>query len=205
MLEGDIKVFSGLGNRTFVQSHIAHFYSLFSKEQLLDRSHIHSFQKSKCAHNRKIAFSKRAIVRSLFFSLFSREQKKSDRTIALSKRANEQKCANKVLHFQITPFLLFIKSHCTFQTVQMPNPALRLRTGLSIRIIAHCIIALLKKVIVRLLAQLLFPKEQLCKRSFLHFSKEQKRGIAQSVCQKERMSKNMQKKCEFLKCNFLLF
>jgi len=97
------------------------------------------------AQSHVFALFKRVIVRSLFFWLFSKKRKSSDRTVALSKRVNERKCAK--CEFPNRPFFLFKKSARTFQNVQLPNPGLGLRAGLG----------------VPLLVQLLFPKERLCK------------------------------------------
>jgi len=53
---------------------------------------------------------------------FGRSFQKSDCAIALSKRANEQKCAKKSVNFRITLFSLFEKIDCTFSKSAISQP-----------------------------------------------------------------------------------
>jgi len=100
------------------QSHIysSHIF-LFSKVKLCHPTFCLSFQKSNCAFHVLLLFSKVPLWDRTFLLLFSKVQscnhtfyrsfqkcdKKSNRTIALSNRANVQKCAKKC-EFLITFF-----------------------------------------------------------------------------------------------------
>jgi len=163
-----------------------------------DRSFCCSLQKSKCCSF--FALFKRATKRAIAFSLFHKEQQKSDRSFALSKRAKEEKLAI----FQIAHFSLKKKRDRSFSKWMNAQPWVgqslicsSLISALFKRVIEHCLlirsfkksiwaialfVALCKRENERSLFLALFAKEQMSNRSFLLFLNE--RPKEQSLFQK---------------------
>jgi len=81
------------------QSHIRTFphrtFLLFENVWMCDGTFFCSSKMCECAIAHFVALKNCANVQSHFFLLFEKVQKKCDRTIALSKWANVQKCAKK--------------------------------------------------------------------------------------------------------------